>query len=472
MLPSLQKPQTGPLLFGRYRVLEQLGEGRLAGVYRAADERLQRAVLVHLLRKDLVGQQPLRQRFLDEAGSSARRSHPALLEVFDSGEVAGRPFMVTEFAQGRVLGELGALALEDALLYTRQVAGAVAVCQGLGLPHPPISSRNLLLVDEGRVKLLESWLTPLLEVALDLAHYRPPERTEGQPPTPASAVYALGLLLYELVAGRRPLSGNDPRTVAQAHLQLRIPPLSAARPGLYLPSLERLLARATARAPEQRPPDAAAFAEALDALRREVGADTQRLVVAPAPVRRRARGQSASAAQATMGVDQWLAQAASQPAPAPDPYTQNPAPYAVPPVQRGLSRDEVRRQSLRRATLGWVVALLLLLGVAYGSYVGAGYLVDQFFAIKLPQPQLPGLDLPPWLGGARETYVVNIAEGLNLRDGPGIGTTIVDVIPNGTRVQQIEGPAEADGVTWLRVRGEIDGRTFEGWMSLKYLTRE
>src|SRR5215207_11148768 len=96
-------PVTIPLLHGRYRIEEQLGAGRLAVVYRAYDERLQRRVLVHLLRKELLAQEPLRQRFIREAHDGARRSYPSLLEVFDSGEIAGRPYMVTEYVAGRTL---------------------------------------------------------------------------------------------------------------------------------------------------------------------------------------------------------------------------------------------------------------------------------------------------------------------------------------------------------------------------------
>ncbi|NTU83580.1 MAG: serine/threonine protein kinase, partial [Chloroflexales bacterium] len=271
-------PSAQPLLFGRYRVSEQLGETRLASVYAASDARLQRRVLLHLLRKDLVGQERPRARFVAEVGQMARRSHQALLEVFDSGEVSARPFIVTEHCAGRPLRELGLLTVEQAMLYMRQVAGAVAACQSqrspeapVGLYHPPISSSNVLLVDEGRVKLVDSWLVPAAEVTGDLAHYRAPELSEGRAATPATAVYALGLLLYELITGERPVSGADARATALAHLTAHIPPLRQARPGLYMPTAESLLARAVARAPERRFPDARAFSEALvKALNREV----------------------------------------------------------------------------------------------------------------------------------------------------------------------------------------------------------
>ncbi|HEU5014762.1 MAG TPA: serine/threonine-protein kinase, partial [Roseiflexaceae bacterium] len=273
-----QSPSTSSLvLHGRYRIDAKLGTGRLATVYRGYDERLQRPVLVHMLRQELGGNEQLRQRFVEESHASARRSHQSLLEVFDSGEVGQRPYMVTEYVAGRTLRELGALSLEEALLYFRQVVGAVATCQAAGVPHPPISSSNLVLVEDGHVELLENWSTPLNEVAADIACYRAPERTEGKPATDASAVYSLGLLLYEMLTGRRMISGDDAQQIAQAHLTAHIPPLSQVRPMLHVPALEQILARATARRPEDRQPDAATLAHELDEMRRNLNSDTRKL---------------------------------------------------------------------------------------------------------------------------------------------------------------------------------------------------
>ncbi|MBC8078144.1 MAG: serine/threonine protein kinase, partial [Chloroflexales bacterium] len=259
-------PTTAPILAGRYRIEERLGAGRLAMVYSAFDERLQRRVLVHLLRKELLVQEPLRQRFVQEAHASARRSHQSLLELFDSGEDGQRPYMVTEYVAGRSVRELGTLSLEEALLYFRQLVGAVAACQQANVPHPPISSRNVILVADGHVELVESWLTPPGEIATELAAYRPPERTEGLPATPASVVYSLGLLLLEMIGGRRIITGGEPREIAQQHLSARLPTIAELRPSLRILPLEQIVAKATARAPEQRYPDAAALGRALDDL--------------------------------------------------------------------------------------------------------------------------------------------------------------------------------------------------------------
>jgi serine/threonine protein kinase len=442
----------------------------LTAVYRAYDERLQRRVLVHLLRKELLDQEPLRQRFIREAHDGARRSHPSLLEVFDSGEIAGRPYMVTEYVAGRTLRDLGALSLEDALLYFRQIVGAVATCQAAGVPHPPISSNNVILVGDGHIELVESWLTQPATIALDTAAYRAPERTESGVATPASAVYALGLLLFEMLTGRRAITGDDPRTVAQAHLTARIPALSEIRPLIYLPALERLLLQATNRRPDQRPPDAAAFGLVLDDLRRVLTRDTQRLESPPvrAPTLRERINRTAE--------DLVAPRPALRPAPRPDSGQRAPEPARpiAPP-----------RRDRQRSAVGIVVMLTLLVVVACGAYYGASVALASLTTIELPRPQIDlpslpelGISLPEWLtgvvSGQGEVLVVTgvAEEGLNLRDAPGLQTQVTSLIPNGTRVRKIEGPQVVDNVPWLRVRASLPDGEREGWVSALFVKPE
>ncbi len=467
-------PTTPPILHSRYRIEEQLGVGRLAVVYRAYDERLQRRVLVHLLRKELLNQEPLRQRFIREAHDGARRSHPSLLEVFDSGEVAGRPYMVTEYVAGRALRDLGALSLEDALLYFRQIVGAVATCQAAGVPHPPISSNNVILVGDGHIELFESWLTLPATIALDTAAYRPPERTEAGASTPASAVYSLGLLLFEMLTGRRAITGDDPRTVAQTHLTARIPALSEVRPLIYVPALERLLQQATNRQPEQRPPDAAAFGQALDELRRVITRDTQRLESPPvrAPTLRERINRTA----------EDLVTSRPAPRPAPRPVQRLDSAQPAPEPARPIAPPRHDRQ---RSAVGIVVVLTLLVVVACGAYYGASVALASLTTIELPRPQIDlpslpelGISLPEWLtgvvSGQGEVLVVTgvAAEGLNLRDAPGLQTQVTALIPNGTRVRKIEGPQVVDQVPWLRVRASLPDGEREGWVSALFVKPE
>jgi hypothetical protein len=469
-------PTSNPILHGRYRIEEQLGIGRLAVVYRAYDERLQRRVLVHLLRKELVDQEPLRQRFIREAHDSARRSHPSLLEVFDSGEVGGRPYMVTEYVAGRTLRELGVLSLEQALLYFRQVVGAVAVCQLAGVPHPPISSNNIILVEDGHVELVESWLAAPATIALDVAAYRPPERSGGSPITPAGAVYSLGLLLFEMLTGRRAIDGDDPRAVAQAHLGTRIPALSDVRPLLHIPALERLLQQATSARPEERPPDAAALGLALDDLRRAITRDTQQLESPPVrpPTLRQRINRTTGALIAPRAARQAHSDAGAARG---GPARRAPAPDLAPAQLYG---------DPRRSIGGILVLLTLLLVVACGAYYGASLALGALANIQLPRPQLDlpslpdlvGWDLPEWLtgvvsGGGQTLVVTGVPdEGLNLRSAPGLKTPVIGLLPNGARVRKIGEARSVDGVPWLPVRAQLGDEEREGWVSELFVKPE
>lgn len=445
-----------PLLFGRYRVTTQLGSTRWAVVYAATDERLQRRVLLHLLRKELLGQAHSRERFLSEIAQMARRSHAALLEVFDSGEVGGRPFMVTEYCAGRPLRGLGLLTVEQALLYLRQLSGALAVCQAQteanapqGLYHPPISSSNVLLVDEGQVRLVDSWLLPLDELQRDQAYYRAPELTEGLPANRSSSVYALGLLLYELLTGERPMRGHDAHSIALAHLQAAPPSLRQVQPNLYLPSLEALLARASARRPSERFPDAQSFGVALDSLWRELGTSTRPLT----------RHQMHATPTATTPAPAQTARLSMPNAPV--------SPARTSSKRRAPNATPWRRQRMMSSLIAWFLMTSLLFAVVGTSYFAVVGITGMVGAERPPSPLV-------WISNlfsSEESYVVNIAEGLNLRRAPNAhdASNIIAVIPNGATVRKLDGPRVEDNIPWLRVRAEVDGRPVEGWMSLNYL---
>ena len=463
-------PTSPPILHNRYRIEELLGTGRLASVYRAYDERLQRRVLVHMLRRELIEQPSLRDRFISEAHEGARRSHASLLEIFDSGEVANRPYMITEYVAGRTLRELGALSLEEALLYFRQVVGAVATCQIAHVPHPPISSNNIILVEDGHVELVESWLTTPADIALDIAAYRPPERTAGEAVSPSSVVYSLGLLLFEMLTGRRAITGDDPRAIAQSHLSARLPTLAEARPLLYVPALDRLLRQATARDPGERPRDAAALGQALDDLRRTITGDTQRL---PGPPVRQPSLRER--------INRTAEQLAAPPARPARKQTRVDIrrPASPAPVQRQSQRDT------RRSLNGIVVLLIMVLVVSCGAYYGASLAIGALTNIQLPRPQIElpslpdlGFSLPEWLtgivsGGGKTLVVTGVPdEGLNLRADPGLQTEVIGLLPNGARVRQLEGPRVVDTVPWLRVRAKLSDGEHEGWVSSLFLKPE
>lgn len=472
---------TPTLLANRYRLEEELGTGRLAVVHRATDIKLERLVLVHLLRADLMGNAALHQRFLTEVTTSAQRAHPALVETFDRGAIDGRPYMVTEYAVGQSLREQGALTPEVALLYVRQISGAIALCQMDEVTHPPISSSNIRLVEAGHVKMVENWQLAPDEAALDLAYYRAPELTQGQAPGPMNAVYALGLLLYELITARRMVSGHTYTEVAQAHLYLKLPPLSQLHPLYYLPSLDQLLQRATSRNLHERFADTREFALALDVVWRDITADTQRLMVPDFPVQQR---------HPTDPLPQ-MPPLVPPPSPGPGPavgaVNRMSLPTDLPP---SIDQANRRQQSTVNRVIRWMVILTLLVLVTAGSYAATSYALARVAGVQLPQIGLPsialpagfglpeinlpnvGVEIPSWLIDIAqgEELIVNINAGLNVRDAPGLSSNIIGVVPNGTSVRKLEGPTYVDDVPWVLVRIEREGnQPLEGWMSLDFL---
>jgi serine/threonine protein kinase len=500
LIMSAASPTTPPLLHGRYRILTRLGEGRLATVYRAEDQRLKRTVLVHLLRAELVQQPNLRRRFEEEAQRGAQRSHPGLLEVYDSGEVGGRPYMVTEDIAGRPLAEAGPLSPSEALSALRTIVSAVAMAQTQGVPHPPVSSRNVWLLTGGRVVLLENWDITPAEITRDLAPYRAPERARGAPPSPATSVYALGVLAWEAFVGRRPFTGATAEAIAQQQAQGELPPVSQERPALFSPELDRIVAQAVAADPSMRYTAPTDFGRALDHYNDAVSAQTGRLAARPysgisaavpaqpepSTVRQR---RSSRLSRASQPSQTQPAPAIAPPPPppviqsAPPPQTRTVAPKAV-YDQRGMQQQirrevkrEVRRQGCQRALIKRSIQLLVVFALLYGSWLGIQFAVDyasgqvqQLNPSEWISSRLPDIDdfIPDWLrdpGSLVATY--RVAQPVNLRSQPNAtDDTLVAVLEEGTLLQQI-GPAQSDATgqpyNWIQVIVIPDGQ--RGWVA-------
>jgi len=263
--------------------------------------------------------------------------------------------------------------------------------------------------------------------------------------------------LIELIAGKRPITGTDARLVAQAHLSTTIPTLAQVQPKIHAPALEQLIKQATVRDPNQRFPNAAALAQAIDTLSVGTSSDTGRLAIAQPPsVGERVRSETNRLLRT---------------APAPVRRTSAPANADLP--ERPLPTTN------NRSMLGLAIIGVVFLIVVCGAYNLGSVAVEHLADIHLPRFTLPipdiGINLPGWLTGDAEgpgvVLEVSIpdSEGLNLRDGPGLTTGIITLLPNGTRVKRVDGPRVVDGVPWMQVRARIDGRDIEGWVSANYV---
>ena len=268
---------TEMLLAGRYRLGPLLGQGGMAEVYDAMDERLARPVAVKLLLPAFAAQAGMRDRFEAEARSAARLSHPSVVAVFDSGEDDGTPFIVMERLPGETLADrMGAASLEVEWLrkMARDVLGALGAAHAAGVVHRDVKPANILIAADGRAKVADFGIAKALEEApseltganqlLGTPAYLAPERLDGLPATSRSDLYAFGVVLYEALTGVRAFPGTTPLSVAYAIQNADPVPLDEVRPGLAA-DLVTTVERAMHRDPAERFATAAEMAGALDA---------------------------------------------------------------------------------------------------------------------------------------------------------------------------------------------------------------
>lgn len=259
-------------LGGRYRLLEPLGQGGMALVYRAQDLLLERAVAIKVLRDHWAADPEFVSRFLQEARAAARLSHPNIVAIYDVGEDAGRHYIVMEYVEGPSLKEELA---QGPLSPWRAVQVGIQVCAGLeyahqkGIIHRDIKPHNILLrrdlakiVDLGIARALGAATQTQGGEVLGSPHYLSPEQAKGQEATPASDIYSLGVLLYEAATGRPPFQGESPVATALKHIHEEpLPPRQAN--GRVPASLEAIILKAMAKEPQQRWRSAAQMGQAL-----------------------------------------------------------------------------------------------------------------------------------------------------------------------------------------------------------------
>ena len=301
--------EIGSTLGGRYRLLELLGQGGMATIYRARDAQLERDVAVKLLRPEFGKDPDFLARFRDEARAAASLNHPNITAVFDFGEDASGPYIVMELVDGQDLGailrENGPLAPRQAARVAAEVAKALHAAHVRGIVHRDVKPSNVLVGRDGRVKvadfgiaraLTESQLT-LPGTTMGSVHYFSPEQARGEAATVASDIYALGIVLFESLTGQRPFSGDGAAAVALARLTTTPPRPSALRPGVPA-ALDAIVLRAMALDPAARYATAAAMASALEGYLADPGAAVAGAAVAGARRRSRRATKTVASAQA------------------------------------------------------------------------------------------------------------------------------------------------------------------------------
>lgn len=259
------------LLARRYRLLERIDEGGAGQVWRGRDERLDRDVAVKILGPS--ADEAFRERFADEARRAAAVVHPNVVTVFDEGRDGSDAFMVMEHVRGKTLrdivAERGPLPPHEAARLVTQIAAALDAAHEAGVIHCDVKPANVIVDTQGVAKLTDFGIAraargPREHELIGTARYIAPERIEGLAPSERSDVYSLGLVAYELLAGRPAYAEMDTEDLLRTRLEGAPPSLRSARVGVS-EELDRVVRRALARDPHDRYASAGAFARAFRA---------------------------------------------------------------------------------------------------------------------------------------------------------------------------------------------------------------
>jgi serine/threonine-protein kinase len=255
----------------RYRGAKRIGRGGMGDIYRATDEALGRAVAVKVLGEHYAQDESVRERFSREALAAARLSgRPHVITIFDVGEWEGRPYIVMEYLGGGSLDdairERGAVDPGQAVEWLEQAGVALDAAHAEGVVHRDVKPANLLLDRDGNVHVADfgvasaAGLDSLTKTGtvVGTAGYLSPEQAQGEPATPASDLYGLAVLAFELLTGERPFSGDTAAAEASAHIHAPIPSVSGVRRELPR-ELDAVFERALAKDPRMRYPSAAEF---------------------------------------------------------------------------------------------------------------------------------------------------------------------------------------------------------------------
>src|SRR5579859_1522373 len=240
---TLADPLTGRLLDGRYAISARIAHGGMATVYLATDTRLDRQVAVKVMHAELARDDDFVRRFIGEAKSVARLSHQNVVAVYDQGADGPFLYLAMEYVPGRTLKQLlqanGRFGVEATLEIMAGVLDGLAAAHAAGLAHRDIKPENVLITADGRVKVADFGLARAHAAAghtrsgtiIGTVAYLAPEQVSGaEPAGPYSDVYSAGVLLYELLTGRQPFTGETPIAVAFQHVNSRVPaPSRAAR---------------------------------------------------------------------------------------------------------------------------------------------------------------------------------------------------------------------------------------------------
>jgi eukaryotic-like serine/threonine-protein kinase len=278
---TLAHSLAGRLLDGRYAVTARIAHGGMATVYLATDTRLDREVALKVMHAELARDDDFVRRFIGEAKSVARLSHQNVVGVYDQGADGPFLYLAMEYVPGRTLKEMlsgsGRLPPAVALEIMAGVLDGLAAAHASGIVHRDVKPENVLLTSDGRIKVADFGLARALTAAghtrtgllVGTVAYVPPEQVTGDSAGPRGDVYSAGVMLFEMITGRVPFTGDTPLSVAYQHVNTDVPAPSTLAPGIPA-AVDELVVAATSRDPARRPADAGEFLRAVRRVRTDL----------------------------------------------------------------------------------------------------------------------------------------------------------------------------------------------------------
>ncbi len=459
-MTTVGDPLVGRVLDGRYEITQRLARGGMATVYRAVDTRLTRTVAVKVMHVGLGDDAEFARKFDREARAAAKLSHPNVVSVFDQGQDLGgpnsRPYIVMEYVEGQTLRDVlnreAPLPPARALEIIEPVLAALAAAHDAGLVHRDVKPENVLISDRGRIKVADFGLAKAVSsqtstatqgLLIGTVSYLPPELVVSGKADARSDVYSTGVVLFELLTGRKPHTGDTPIQIAYAHVHRDVPPPSVGPTAGPIPAyVDALVTRATARDASLRQPDAkillAQVRRARIAIQQGRADDpelTRELRNAPRQGAAAPKRRDRADYEVTQMVPAPIASAQAQPRHSSSPRTVIDAPPpAVPrslhqPTMERLAASERERRARKRRR-GWL-ALLLVIMISASAALASWYLMEGRFTTT------PALDSLSKAEAQRmvekvglsidfsEAYSETVDRGMVISTKPGPGSKIL-----------------------------------------------
>src|SRR5215472_3116810 len=280
---TLRKSMQIEVLGERYQLQNPIGRGGMATIYRGLDRRMDRVVAIKVLREVYSTDPKFVTRFQREAKAASALQHPNIVQVFDYGQTNGNYFIVMELVEGtdlrRYLRSRGILDIDRAVIIAHDVALGLGAAHRRGIVHRDVKPQNILVGRDGSIKLTDFGIASVYKdinaerltttgMTLGTVQYYAPEQAQGEIVQPAADVYALGIVMYEMLTGKPPFDGDTPVSVAVRHIQDAPMPPSQLNPHIP-PALEEIILRCLEKVPEMRFPDGSTLARALELLGEE-----------------------------------------------------------------------------------------------------------------------------------------------------------------------------------------------------------